>query len=135
MKKTDTKCHIYYAIYTFDIANKEEVTIHLGSCDNVIKVCPRDTIQGEAKQIYDIYFYVPDNRLFIDVYFSIFCDFCDVYNANLIDILPQFRASQLLGMIFNNLSYLVPVWSDGSFYLEDYISAVKKGKGNEKRKL
>ena len=135
MKKTDTKCHIYYATFAFDIANKEEVTVQLGSCDNVIKVSPRDIEPGEALQIYDIFFYVPDNRLFTDVYFSIFCDFCDAYNATLLDILPQFRASQLLGMTFKNLSYLVPVWSDGSFYLNDYISAVKKGKGNEKRKF
>ena len=129
MKKIDTKCHVYCATFSFHEADKEETDLHFIDLDEVIYIKQID--YGGGYFVYDIYFYVPDKKLFADVYFKIFN--IDFDGAFLNRYLPQNEVLLLFCERFKTLSYVIPVWADGSFHLEDYILAEKKGKGNEKK--
>lgn len=132
MKKIDTKCHVYCASFAFDKALEDITVFHFVDFDEVIYV--RKTGLNDYKGgyfVYDIYFYVPDETLFTDIYFKIFNK--EFEGAVLKSCLPQSEVLLLFCERFKTLSYVIPVWADGSFHLEDYILAEKKGKGNDKK--
>lgn len=129
MKKVNTKCHVYCASCSFHNADKEKIDVHFVTHKNVVFVKLVDNSGGYS--IYDVYFYVPDKSLFADVYFSVFNN--QFIMASLLSCLSQKECLLLFCEAFNTQSYLIPVWGDGSFHVEDYLLALKKGESYVKK--